>query len=110
MKKKILPLKENKKRAYTLVMGQCSTKLERKFQGLSGYKAANKDQDVVALLLIIPGQCCHFNDHQQGTWALKQAKHHVSSFYQKYDMTNTDYAEYFKVLVGEVETNRGAFG
>jgi hypothetical protein len=71
MKKKISLLEENKKRAYTLVMGQCSSKLESKIQGSAGYKAVDKDQDVVALLLIIRGHCCQFNDHQQGTWALE---------------------------------------
>jgi hypothetical protein len=80
-------------------MGQCSPELESKIQGSTVYKAADKDQDVVALLLIICGHCCQFNDYQQGTWAFKQAKHCVSTFYQKYDMTNTDYVEYFKVLV-----------
>jgi hypothetical protein len=56
MKKKISLLEENKKRTYALVMGQCSPGLKSKIQGLNGYEAANKDQDVVALLLIICGQ------------------------------------------------------
>jgi hypothetical protein len=34
----------------------------------------------------------------------------VSTFYQKYDMTNTDYIEYFKALVGVVETYGGVYG
>jgi hypothetical protein len=110
MKKKLSLLEENKKRTYALVMGQCSPKLESKIQGSTGYKAANKDQDVVALLLIICGHCCQFDDCQQGTWALEQAKHCVSTFYQKYDMTNTDYVEYFNVLVGVVETYGGMYG
>ncbi len=92
-----------------LVMGQCSPKLVSKIQGLSGYEAAGKDQYIVALLLIIHGQCCQFNDHQQGISALKQAKHCVSTFYQKYGMTNTDYVEYFKVLVGVIETYGSAY-
>jgi hypothetical protein len=37
----------------------------------------------VALLLIICGHCCQFDDCQQGTWALNHAKHCMSSFYQK---------------------------
>jgi hypothetical protein len=37
MKKKILLLEENKKRAYALVMEQCSPKLKCKIQGSSGY-------------------------------------------------------------------------
>jgi hypothetical protein len=110
MKKKISLLEENKKKIYALVMGQSSPKLESKILGSTGYKAANKDQDIVTLLLIIRGHCCQCNDCQQGTWALKQAKHCVSTFCQKYDMTNTDYVEYFNALVGVVETYGGVHG
>ena len=69
-----------------------------------------RDQDVVQLLLVILGCCCRFDDHQQSTWALEQAKHQVSMYYQAHDMTNTEYVEHFKALVGVVETYGGAYG
>ncbi len=65
---------------------------------------AEADQDVVQLLLVIQGYCCHFDDHQQSTWALEQAKHRVSTYYQGHETANTEYVEHFKVLVGVVET------
>ena len=71
---------------------------------------AEADQDVVQLLLVIRGYCCRFDNHQQSTYALEQAKHGVSTYYQAYDVTNTEYVEHFKALVGVVETYGGAYG
>jgi hypothetical protein len=42
-------------------------------------------------------------------WALEQAKHQVSTYYQGHDTTNTEYVEHFKALVGVVETYGGAY-
>jgi hypothetical protein len=64
----------------------------------------------VQLLLVIQGYYCCFDDHQQSTWALKQAKHQVSTYYQAHDMTNTEYLEHFKALIGIVEMYGGAYG
>ncbi len=74
-KKQILQLKENKKHPYALVIGQCPPDLESKLQGSTAYAKADAKQDVVQLLLIICGYCCHFDYHQQSTWPLNQAKH-----------------------------------
>jgi hypothetical protein len=75
VKKQIVQLKENKKRAYTLVIGQCSPDRDSKLQGSTAFVQTKADQDVAQLLLVIRGYCCRFDDHQQGTYALKQAKH-----------------------------------
>jgi hypothetical protein len=101
-KKQILQLEENKKRAYALMIGQCSPDLESKLRGSTAYKKADTDQDVVQLLIIIHGYCCWFDDHQQSMWALEQAKHRVSTYYQAHVVT--------KALVGVVETYGGAYG
>jgi hypothetical protein len=47
---------------------------------------------------------------QQSMWALEQAKHRVSTYYQAHDVTNTEYEENFKALIGLVEMYRGAYG
>ncbi len=62
------------------------------------------------LLLIVRGYCCCFDDHQQSVVALKSAKHCMSTFYQTSEMSNLDYFEFFKALVGVVKTYGGAFG
>jgi hypothetical protein len=67
-------------------------------------RRAKTDQDVVQLFLVIRGYCCRFDDHQQSTYALEQAKHRVSTYYQAQNVTNTEYVEHFKALVGVVET------
>ena len=108
-KKRITLLAENLKRAYALIIGQCSEDLLGKIKGSSDYPVADTDQDAVKLLLIIRGYCCKFDDHQQSVVALESAKHRVSTFYQTSEMTASDYLEFFKALVGVVETYGGAF-
>jgi hypothetical protein len=53
VKKQIIQLEENKKRAYALVIGQCSPDLDSKLQGSTAFVQAEVDQDVVQLLLVI---------------------------------------------------------
>ncbi len=110
VKKQIIQLEENKKHAYALVIGQCSPDLDGKLKGSAAFAQAEVNQDVVQLLLVIRGYCCRFDDHQQSTWALEQAKHRVATYYQAHDATNTEYVEHFKALVGVVETYGGAYG
>ena len=93
-----------------LAIGQCSPDLNSKLQGSTVFVQAEVDQDVVQLLLVIRGYCCHFDDHQQSTCSLKQAKHRVSRYCQAHDVTNTEYVEHFKALGGMVETYGGAYG
>ncbi len=103
-------LEENMKQAYALVIGQSSPKLISKVKTSDKYAPAHAGQDVVKLLLIICGYCCRFNDHQQSTWALEGVKHHVSVFYQSYNMEMTEYIENFQALVGVIKTYGGAYG
>jgi hypothetical protein len=56
-KKQILQLEKNKKRMYTLVIGQCLLDLETKLHGSTAHAKANAFQDVVQLLLIIHRYC-----------------------------------------------------
>jgi len=62
----------------------------------------------VQLLLVNRGYCCRFDDHQQSTCALEQAKHRVSTYYQAHDITNSEYVEHFTALVSMVKTYGGA--
>jgi hypothetical protein len=106
-KKRIMLLAKNKKRLYALVLGQCSPDLERKkIKGADLYVQANCNQDVVQLLLIIRGYCCRFNDNQQSI----HAKHRISTYFQGYKFTITEYVEHFKALVGVVKIYGGTYG
>ncbi len=78
---------------------------------MSSYSFASVDidQDVVQLLRIVRGgYCCRFDDHQQGTWALENAKHRILVFYQGCELSTMDYVENFKALVGIIKTYGGA--
>jgi len=103
-------LAENVKKAYALIMGQCSPTLVSKIKGSDKYTEAANESNVVKLLTIIRGYCCNVTDHQQSTVALESAKHHVSTYYQHAETTTTEYVEYFTALVGVVETFGGSYG
>jgi hypothetical protein len=109
-KKAIVKANDNKNRAYALVLGQCSPELTSKVKASNKFASASNDQDVVELLKIIRGLCCDFDEKQQVTWGLEQAKHRVATFYQTYTMSNTEYIQFFTALVGVVETYGGAYG
>jgi hypothetical protein len=109
-KRKVALLDKNKKSAYALVVGQCLPELVSKIRGLDLYAQADADQDAVQLLLIIRGYCCSFGANPQSTFALEGAKHQVQVFIQGYDITVTDYVEYFMALVGLAETYGGMYG
>jgi hypothetical protein len=96
---------------YVLVIGQNFPNLDSKLQGSAAFVQAEADQDVVKLLLVIQGYCCHFDNRQQSTWALEQAKpkHQVLRFYQAHDVTNTEYVEHFNALVFVVKTCGGVY-
>ncbi len=96
----IVLLAKNKKRSYALVLGQCSPELESKIKGTYSYVQADSDQDVVQILLIIRGYCCRFEKNQRSIYASESAKHRVSTYYQGYKVTITEYVEHFKALVG----------
>ncbi len=87
--KRRLLIEDYKKRAYTLVFGQCSSKLISKIKSFDSFARADLGQDIVQMLLIVRGYCCQFDDHQQGAWALENTKHRVSVFYQGYDLFRT---------------------
>jgi hypothetical protein len=110
VKKQIVELEDNKKRAYALVIGKCSPDLDSKLKESAAFVQAKADQDNVQLLLVIQGYCCRFNDHQQSTSALKQAKRRMSTYYQAHDVTNTEYVEHFKALIDIVKKYGGAYG
>jgi hypothetical protein len=109
-KKKKIVLEENNKKAFYLVYGQCLPKLIIKIKGSSLWEKADKDQDVVQLLIIIQGYCCKFYKHQQSTWGLVATKLWVATFYQKLGQSVINYVEEFKALVKVVKTYGSAYG
>jgi hypothetical protein len=103
-KTQAIQIEESKKRAYALVLGQCSPELESKIKGATNYSMINTLQDIVELLQLIRGYCCDFRAHQQSMWALEQAKHCIPTYYQRHEMTNTNYVEFFTMPIRVVET------
>ena len=95
---------------YTLIIRQCLPNLKSKIKGSNPFVKVDNEKDIIQLLLTIRGFCCRFNDHQQPTWALEQATHQVSTYYHAHDVTNTEYVEPLKALVGVIKTHRGVYG
>jgi hypothetical protein len=53
--------KENELNAWALIYDQCSSELKNKLKGTSGYDTSKKDNDVMALLMMIRSYCCQFD-------------------------------------------------
>jgi hypothetical protein len=52
---------KNEANAWALVYNQCSNKLRVKLEGTSGYKLCKKENNMIALLLMIRGYYCQFD-------------------------------------------------
>jgi hypothetical protein len=109
-KKRITLLAKNKKRPYTLVLGQCSPELGSRIKGTNSYIQAACNHDVVQLLLIIRRYCCRFDNNQQSIYMLESTKHRISTYYQGYIVMITEYVEHFKALVSVIKTYGGTYG
>jgi hypothetical protein len=72
--------KENKANAWALIYDQCSLELKNMVKGRSRYDASKKDNDVVALLMMIRSYCCQFNTLKSTCQSLEQSRTYYTSF------------------------------
>ena len=97
------------KHAYAITLKLCTPCMTTMLEGTSGFNKAREDEDAVALITLIKGICCHFNDQQQPIWSIVQAKKRVFLLIQSEYLSIDKYYEEFKALVAVVETYGGTF-
>ena len=95
------------KREYAITIKLCSTRLIIRLEGTSGFTKAREAENLVNLILLIQGICCHFNDQQQSTLSVVQAKNRVCLLVQSEHVSIDKYYEEFKTLVAVAETYGG---
>ena len=97
------------KSAYTTTLKLCTPRMTTRLEGTSGFSKARDDEEAVALIMLIKGICCRFNDQQQAVWSVVQAKKRVFLLVQYEYLSLNKYYEEFKALVVVVETYGGTF-
>ena len=65
---------DGRKHAYAIIVKLCTPRMVTRLEGTSSFSKAGDDEDTVALVTLIKGVCCRFNDQQQPIWSVIQAK------------------------------------
>ncbi len=92
-----------------MIYDQCSPELKNKLKGTSRYDASKKDNDVVALLMMIRSYCCQFNTLNDEYMSIVGGIKNLLYFFQKARMqANADYHKDFMVMVEVIEEYGGA--
>jgi hypothetical protein len=79
-----------------------------KLNGTSGYEQSKNDNDVIALLTMVQGNCCKFGALNDEYVGLVGAYKNLLYFFQKPTQSNSDYHEDFLALVKVIEEYGGA--
>jgi hypothetical protein len=87
--------KENKSNTWALIFDQCLLDSKNKLKGPSGYDAIKKDNDVVALLMMIRSYYCQFDTFNDEYMLIIGAIKNLLYFFQKTTQANTDYHKDF---------------
>ena len=100
-------LRENLKRAYALIWGQCTDLLKAKLEANSNYDTYSTQQDPIALLKAIKDINFKFEDHRYIYHSIFDAYKSFYSFRQTAEMSNSEYLEKFKNIVEVLEQHGG---
>ena len=90
--------KNYQKMAYPLILGQCLPALRAQLEGTKELEV-NAKQDVVEILQLIRGFCCHHDHNSEETYAVVTSFKSLLYFYQKPGTTNDKYLKEFKAWV-----------
>ena len=96
-------LKQNVKKAYALVWGQCTKAIREKVKRVSGYETLSQAQDVIQLLQTIKSATFKFDHRKDQYLALADAIDTFHAFRQDRDMMCQAYFDKFVHLVDIVE-------
>ncbi len=91
-----------------MIYDQCSPELKNKLKGMSGYDTSKKDNDVVALLMMIRSYCCQFDTLIDEYMSIVGAIKNLLYFFQKTMQANADYHKDFMAMVEVIEEFGGA--
>jgi hypothetical protein len=99
---------ENESNAWALIYDQCSPELKNKLKRTSRYDASKKDNDVVALLMMIRSYCCQFDTLNDDYMLIIGAIKNHLYFFQKTTQANADNHRDFMAMVEIIEEYGGA--
>ena len=91
-------LDDNVKKAYSIVMGQCTDLLQSKLKQQANWSTISQDQDAIPLISLIKTITFRFEDQKFLPLALYQSKANLYSLRQG-NMTNQEYLQRFQNLI-----------
>ncbi len=86
-----------------MIYDQCSPELKNKLKGMSWHDASKKDNDVVALLMMIRSYCCQFNTLNDEYMSIIGENKNLLYFVQKTMHANADYHKDCMAMVEVIE-------
>ncbi len=86
-----------------MIYDQCSPELKNKLKGTSRFDASKKDNDVVALHMMIRSYCCQFDTLNDEYMPIVGAIKNLLYLFQKTTQTNADYHKDFMAMVEAIE-------
>ena len=96
-------LKDNIRKLYSTVWGQCSNPMRAKLGAVANYPSINELKDSAALLRNFEGISYQYDGHCNPYLTLDDAKSNYYAYYQKGHETNTLHFNKLKALVEIVE-------
>ncbi len=91
-----------------MIYDQCSLELKNKLKGTSRCDASKKDNDVVALLMMIRSYCCQLDTLNYEYISIIGAIKNLLYLFQKKKQENADYHKDFMAMVEVIEEYGGA--
>jgi hypothetical protein len=100
----------NRKKIYSLILGQCTDYLKAKLEWLDQFKVIERNFDVIKLIKALKSLSYHIESHIYHPKALHKAKKGCYLFNQNKDITNAKFLEAFQTLVLMVMACGGVIG
>jgi hypothetical protein len=94
---------ENRRKLFSLILGQCTEYLRAKLKALSEYLVTKEDFNVFNLIKVIKGIINKFEESTYYMEALHDSKMRLFMLQQGKDMTNDKFLELFQTHVAVVE-------
>ena len=103
-------LRDNQRKIYAVIWGQCSTAMQASVKALDEYEERNLACDCIWLLKSVRAIMYRFDDTSFLVVSLANARHALDTFQQGQRQSNNAYYEEFKACVDAFEHHGGTLG
>ena len=97
------------KHTYIITLKLWTPCMITRLEGTSGFNIVREVEDTVALITLIKGICCRFNNQQQAIWSITEGKERLFLLVLSEYLSIDEYYNEFKALVVVVDTYGRSF-